>query len=47
MSLKQSRMATGAPGGSTIITTVLQIILNVNYNMDAGAAVSARITVVA
>ena len=36
------RMATGAPGGSTIITTVLQIILNVlEYNMDAGAAVSA------
>ena len=36
------RMAAGAPGGSTIITTVLQIILNVlEYNMDAGAAVSA------
>ncbi|MBW4636934.1 MAG: gamma-glutamyltransferase [Gloeocapsa sp. UFS-A4-WI-NPMV-4B04] len=36
------RMAVGAPGGSTIITTVLQIILNVlEYNMDAGAAVSA------
>lgn len=36
------RMATGAPGGSTIITTVLQIILNVlEYNMNAGAAVSA------
>lgn len=36
------RMATGAPGGSTIITTVLQVILNVlEYNMDAGAAVSA------
>ena len=36
------RMATGAPGGSTIITTVLQVILNVlEYGMDAGAAVSA------
>ncbi|MBW4620354.1 MAG: gamma-glutamyltransferase [Cyanosarcina radialis HA8281-LM2] len=36
------RLATGAPGGSTIITTVLQIILNVAiYDMDAGAAVSA------
>lgn len=36
------KMATGAPGGSTIITTVLQIILNVlAYDMDAGAAVSA------
>lgn len=36
------RMATGAPGGSTIITSVLQVILNVlEYNMDAGAAVSA------
>lgn len=36
------RMAVGAPGGSTIITTVLQIILNVlEYDMDAGAAVSA------
>jgi gamma-glutamyltranspeptidase/glutathione hydrolase len=36
------RMATGAPGGSTIITTVLQVILNVlEYNMDTGAAVSA------
>ena len=35
-------MATGAPGGSTIITTVLQIILDVlEYNMNAGAAVSA------
>lgn len=38
----QLRMAAGAPGGSTIITTVLQIILNVLvYEMDAGAAVSA------
>ena len=36
------RLATGAPGGSTIITTVLQILLNVlEYNMDAGAAVAA------
>ena len=36
------RLATGSPGGSTIITTVLQIILNVlEYDMDAGAAVSA------
>ncbi len=36
------RLAVGAPGGSTIITTVLQVILNVlEYNMDAGAAVSA------
>ncbi|MFB2980567.1 gamma-glutamyltransferase [Microseira sp. BLCC-F43] len=36
------RLATGSPGGSTIITTVLQIILNVLvYDMDAGAAVSA------
>lgn len=36
------RMATGSPGGSTIITTVLQVILNVlEYDMDAGAAVSA------
>ncbi|MBD1937116.1 gamma-glutamyltransferase [Microcoleus sp. FACHB-68] len=36
------RMAAGAPGGSTIITTVLQIVLNVLvYEMDAGAAVSA------
>lgn len=35
------RMAVGAPGGSTIITQVLQVILNVlEYNMDAGAAVS-------
>jgi gamma-glutamyltranspeptidase/glutathione hydrolase len=36
------RMAVGAPGGSTIITTVLQTILNVlEYGMDAGAAVAA------
>ncbi|NJM69968.1 MAG: gamma-glutamyltransferase [Scytonema sp. RU_4_4] len=36
------RMAVGAPGGGTIITSVLQVLLNVlEYNMDAGAAVSA------
>ncbi len=36
------RMATGSPGGSTIITQVLQVVLNVlEYNMDVGAAVSA------
>jgi len=36
------RLATGAPGGSTIITQVLQVILNVLvYNMNVGAAVSA------
>ncbi|HEY9779033.1 MAG TPA: gamma-glutamyltransferase family protein, partial [Leptolyngbyaceae cyanobacterium] len=36
------RMAVGAPGGSTIITTVLQVLLNVlEYGMDAGAAISA------
>ncbi|PPS40232.1 gamma-glutamyltransferase [Chroococcidiopsis sp. TS-821] len=36
------RMAVGAPGGSTIITTVLQTILNVlEYGMDAGSAVAA------
>ncbi|MDF5714358.1 MAG: gamma-glutamyltransferase [Rhizonema sp. NSF051] len=35
------RMVVGTPGGSTIITQVLQVILNVlEYNMDAGAAVS-------
>jgi gamma-glutamyltranspeptidase/glutathione hydrolase len=35
------RMAVGTPGGSTIITQVLQIILNVlEYDMDAAAAVS-------
>ncbi|MBN3921612.1 gamma-glutamyltransferase, partial [Nostoc sp. NMS4] len=35
------QMAVGAPGGSTIITQVLQVILNVlEYNMDVGAAVS-------
>ncbi len=36
------KMATGAPGGSTIITTVFQVILNVlAYDMNAGEAVSA------
>lgn len=36
------RMAAGSPGGSTIITTVLQVILNVlEYGMDASSAVSA------
>ncbi|TVP67732.1 MAG: gamma-glutamyltransferase [Nodularia sp. (in: Bacteria)] len=35
------RLAVGTPGGSTIITQVLQIILNVlEYQMDVGAAVS-------
>lgn len=35
------RMTVGAPGGSTIITQVLQVILNVlEYQMDVGAAVS-------
>jgi len=36
------RLALGASGGSTIITTVLQIILNsLVYKMDIGAAVAA------
>lgn len=36
------RMAVGAPGGSTIITTVLQTILNVLvYDMDARKAIAA------
>ena len=36
------RLLVGAPGGSTIITTVLQVVLNVlEYGMDVGAAVSA------
>jgi gamma-glutamyltranspeptidase / glutathione hydrolase len=36
------RLAGGSPGGSTIITTSLQMILNVLvYGMDAGAAISA------
>ncbi|PAX54893.1 gamma-glutamyltransferase [Brunnivagina elsteri] len=36
------RMVTGTPGGSTIITQVLQVVLNVlEYKMNASAAVSA------
>ncbi len=36
------RLATGSPGGSTIITTVLQVVLNVLvYDMDARQAISA------
>ncbi|AKG24465.1 gamma-glutamyltranspeptidase [Calothrix sp. 336/3] len=36
------RMVVGAPGGGTIITQVLQVILNVwEYGMDAGQAVAA------
>ena len=36
------RLAAGSPGGSTIITTVLQIVLNVLvYDMNVGEAVSA------
>lgn len=36
------RLAAGAPGGSTIITTVLQIVLNLLvYDMNVGDAVSA------
>lgn len=36
------RLATGSPGGSTIITTVLQILIHaLVYEMDVGAAVSA------
>jgi gamma-glutamyltranspeptidase / glutathione hydrolase len=35
------RMAVGTPGGSTIITQVMQVIFNVlEYGMDVGAAVS-------
>jgi gamma-glutamyltranspeptidase / glutathione hydrolase len=37
------RLAIGSPGGSTIITTVLQVLLNVlEYKMNVGAAVAAR-----
>jgi gamma-glutamyltranspeptidase / glutathione hydrolase len=37
----QFRLAAGAPGGGTIITTVLQILLNVlEYKMDVGSAVA-------
>jgi gamma-glutamyltranspeptidase / glutathione hydrolase len=36
------RLAIGSPGGSTIITTVLQILLNVlEYKTDVGTAVAA------
>ena len=36
------RLAAGSPGGSTIITTVLQIVLNVLvHDMNVGEAVSA------
>jgi gamma-glutamyltranspeptidase / glutathione hydrolase len=36
------KLATGSPGGSTIITTVFQILLNtLVYNMNAAQAVSA------
>ncbi len=36
------RIAIGSPGGSTIITTVVQVLLNlIVYEMDAGAAISA------
>jgi gamma-glutamyltranspeptidase/glutathione hydrolase len=38
----QLMMAAGSPGGSTIITTVLQLVLNVlEFNMNAAEAVSA------
>jgi gamma-glutamyltranspeptidase/glutathione hydrolase len=38
----QLRLVTGSPGGSTIITTVLQIVLNVLvYGMNAQRAVAA------
>lgn len=38
----QLKLAAGSPGGSTIITTVFQILLNsLVYKMDAGQAVSA------
>lgn len=38
----QVRLALGAPGGPTIITTVLQIIVHVlEHGMDAGAAIAA------
>lgn len=38
----QLRLVAGAPGGSTIITTVLQVVLNVLvYDMDARSAIAA------
>ncbi|KGF72326.1 gamma-glutamyltranspeptidase [Neosynechococcus sphagnicola sy1] len=39
----QLRLVVGAPGGSTIITTVLQVLLNVLvYDMDVTTAIAAR-----
>ncbi len=39
---EQFRLATGAPGGSTIITTVLQVLLNtLVYDMDMERAIAA------
>lgn len=39
---RRLKLAVGAPGGSTIITTVYQILLNtLHYDMDAGQAVAA------
>ncbi|MBW4579918.1 MAG: gamma-glutamyltransferase [Tildeniella nuda ZEHNDER 1965/U140] len=38
----QLRLVTGSPGGSTIITTVLQVVLNVLvYDMDARRAIAS------
>jgi gamma-glutamyltranspeptidase / glutathione hydrolase len=38
----QFRLAAGAPGGSTIITTMFQLLVNVYlYRMDAGSAIAA------
>jgi gamma-glutamyltranspeptidase / glutathione hydrolase len=38
----QLRLILGSPGGSTIITTVLQVLLNsLVYDMDLGAAIAA------
>ncbi len=38
----QLRLILGSPGGSTIITTVLQVLLNsLVYDMDVGAAIAA------
>jgi gamma-glutamyltranspeptidase / glutathione hydrolase len=38
----QLRLVLGSPGGSTIITTVLQVLLNsLVYDMDPGAAIAA------
>jgi gamma-glutamyltranspeptidase/glutathione hydrolase len=39
---RRLKLVVGAPGGSTIITTVYQILLNtLHYDMDAGQAVAA------